>query len=288
MLGGLILAAARGLAGLSVELRDRTLGARHAASLALTAVVLAAVAVGAGWWAWDSTTTLRRTQLDSLPPFVRVAMTSATPVRTLAIARAAGEIRWSLLEGDLPRLGEDERGLPGTVQPQRDLAASVVSRLLSGSADEQLSADLARLGVGYVWLKGSDPDLRTAIGNVPGLGVGTGDEEGATWPVPNSGIAVVEGGGITVTGDGQSVAAGGEHRRIVLAEVADPRWSAGVDGRALSPVVLPDGRQAFELGTQGGVLSYGLSGGSPVWTILQLSGVLVLCVLAAPRLRRRS
>ncbi len=287
MLGGLVLAAARGLAGVSAGLRNRTLGAWHAAAASLAAVVVAAIAVGAGWWAWAGGSGLHRTTFDTVPPFVRVAMTAEAPVRTLAIARTAGEIRWSLLEGDLPRLGEDERGLPGAIEPQRGLVTSVVNRLLSGSADDQLSADLARLGVGYVWLKGSDPDLRTALGNVPGLGVGTGDDDGATWPVPNAALATIEAGGVRPTGDGGTVPAGGEARLLVLAQPSDARWWATVDGRPQQPRTMPDGRQAFELDAGGGVLRYGLRGESPLWPLLQLTGLVVLIVLAGPRVRRR-
>ncbi|MFT4216659.1 MAG: hypothetical protein QM619_05665, partial [Micropruina sp.] len=288
MLGGLVLAAARGLAGVSAGLRNRTLGGWHAAVLGLAVVAIAAVGVGAGWWAWAGTATLHRTASDTLPSFVRVAMTSSTPVRTLAIARSHGEIRWSLLQDDLPRLGDDERGLPGSVEPERGLAASVVNRLLSGSADDQLSADLARLGVGYVWVQGSDPEVRTSLGNVPGLGVGTGDDRGATWPVPDAARATVEAGGVRQpTGDGQAVAAGAESRLLVLAEPADARWRASVDGRPLVARTLPDGRQAFELGAGGGVLRFGLQGESELWPWLQLTGLVLLIVLAGPRVGRR-
>lgn len=287
MLGGLLLAAGRGLSGLTEELRDRILGGWHAAVLVLTAVLLGAITVGSVWWVWDGTTGLQRTRSDNLPAFVRGSMTSALPTRTLAIERTPDEVRWALLEGDLPRLGEDERGLPGSREPQRGLARSVVNRLLSGSADAQLVADLARLGVGHVWLKGSDPDLRTAIGNVPGLGVGTGDENGAVWPVPNAGIATIEGGQNQVTGDGQSAPPGAADRRLVLAQPADQRWQASLDGRSLEPVALPDGRQGFVLGSQGGVLHYRLVGGPPLWPIGQAVAFGVLAILALPLLRGR-
>ncbi len=287
MLGGLVLAAARGLAGLSAGLRRRTLGAWHAAVLGLAAVAVAAVGVGAVWWAWAGTAALQRTTLDALPPFVRVAMTSPTSVRTLAIERADGEIRWSLLQDDLPRLGEDERGLPGTVEPQRGLAVSVVNRLLSGSADDQLSGDLARLGVGYVWLKGADPELRAAIDNVPGLGVGTGEDDDATWPVPGSARAIIQSAGVQPTGDGETVSAGAAGRLLVLAEPADARWWASIDQRPLTSHPLPDGRQAFELGVEGGVLRYGLRDDAGPWPPLQLAGLIVLVILAAPRVRGR-
>ena len=290
MLGGLALAGARGLAGLSAGVRRRTVdGWRRVAVLALAAVLAAGVATGGFWWAWGGTAELRRTTLDGLPSFVRVSMTSEVPTRTLAIERTGGDAGWSwaLLQDDLPRLGQDERGLPGTGGPDGALAASVVYRLLSGSADEQLSADLTRLGVGHVWLRGGEPGLRTAIGNVPGLGVGTGDDQGATWPVPASARAVLVDPQVIPTGTGRTVAAGSAGRHLVLAEPADPRWWATRDGRPLDPVTLPDGRQAFLLGAAGGELRFGLPDRSEVWPRAQLAGLLMLAVLAAPRLRRR-
>ena len=287
MLGGLALAAGNGLTGLAGQLRHRTLGGWHAAVLGLTVLAVAAVGTGTVWWGWQGTAGLQRTESATLPPFVRVAMTSDAPVRTLAIERGADQVSWALLEGDLPRLGEDERGLPGALEPQRGLAASVVNRLLSGSADNELTADLVRLGVGYVWLGGSDAELRTAIGNVPGLGIGTGDDAGATWPVPGGARAVVESAELQATGDGLTIAPGGDYRRLLLAEPADPRWWASVDGSPLTPVTLSDGRQGFELGAATGVLHYGLSGAEPAWPLAQLGALLVLAILAAPRLGRR-
>ena len=87
-------------------------------------------------------------------------MTSRTPVRTLAVTRTAGEIRWAVLAGELPRLGDDERGLPASAEPQRALAASVVNRLLSGSGGAERPA-------GYVpedaWARIAVSASRTAL-----------------------------------------------------------------------------------------------------------------------------
>lgn len=52
-------------------------------------------------------------------------------------------------------------------------------------------------------------------------------------------------------------------------------------------MTLPDGRQAFLLGAAGGELRFGLPDRSEVWPRAQLAGLLMLAVLAAPRLRRR-
>ncbi|MEZ5200249.1 MAG: hypothetical protein R2742_02635 [Micropruina glycogenica] len=261
MVGGPDVGRCTGLSGLAADLRYRTLGGWRAAVLGLTVVVVGAVGLGAAWWAWDGGSALRRTSGDSLPPFVRVAMTSDTPVRTLAIARTSGEVRWALLEGDLPRLGDDERGLPGTIEPQRGLATSVVNRLLSGSADDQLSIDLARLG----------GRLRVVAGQRP-------------RPAHRH---------------RQRARPGGRHRRRRRRHLAgagrrdrcdrrrrghvDRRWSGATCrfahpstgarpalGRAVAShrrrtatgptPALPDGRQAFTLGAESGVLRLQLTG----------------------------
>ena len=120
------------------------------------------------------------------------------------------------------------------------------------------------------------------------LTVDTGDDAGATWPVPGAAIAVIDGEGVTLTGDGQVLPAGSLTRRLVLAQPSDARWRATVDGRPLAPLALPDGRQAFTLGAESGVLRLQLTGGAEAWPWVQLGTLLVLIVLAAPRLRRRS
>ena len=81
--------------------------------------------------------------------------------------------------------------------------------------------------------------------------------------------------------------AGGESRRLVLAEPADARWWATVDGRPLASHPLSDGRQAFDLGAEQGVLHYGLRGDAGPWPPLQAAGLVTLVILASPRVRRR-
>ncbi len=290
MIGGLVLAAAVGLDGLGAELRGRSLGARHVAALALMATAVAAVATASVWWVLAGQTGLSRGPVGGLPAFVREAQVSATPGRTFALQVAGDSVGWSLVEGDFPRLGDSERGLVVSGDARAmDTAASVAARLVSGAADEDLAEDLVRLGVSHLWLGGGGPELRTRIGNVPGLGVGTGDAAQMVWPVPDSGLVVVESAdGRTVVGDGSDLAAGPEGRRLVLSQPVDPRWEATAGGVRLDPVAMPDGRQAFDLGTRGGQLELDLVADPSWWAWLQLVGLLALAVLAAPGVRRKA
>ncbi len=286
MIGGLTLAAAIGLDGLGSELTGRSLGLAHFGSLALTVVLAAASALAVGWWAWEGQTGLVRHQVGALPPFVRNAQVDATPGRTLALAMRSGEVTWALLEDDLPRLGDAERGLAAGGAPwASELAGDVADRLVSGSADDELVPDLRLLGVSHVWATGFDAGARTAISNTPGLGTGTGDDAGATWPVPDSARAViVDGATVTATGDGADVASGTAARSLQLAEPADPRWTAQVGGQPLTPASAADQRQSFQLGAASGRLQLELAQGSLWWVWSQLAGLVMLVLLALPGL----
>lgn len=289
MVAALVIAGATGLDGLGAELSRRALGTRHLLALGLTILTVGAAALAAGWWAWDGQTRVHRETVGNLPAFVRNAQTGPAPSRTLAIELAGGDVRWALLEDDLPRLGDAERGIAAGGDPEfLGLAASVATRLVTGSADDQLVPDLTKLGVGNVWLRGSDADVRTAISNVPGLGTGTGDDAGATWPVPGSARAVVVDGQVrTPVGDGSQLAAGSAARTLVLAEPDDPRWHVTHAGLPLAATPGRDGRPTFTLPAEAGPLGVELDAGSRWWAWAQLAGLLVLIALSLPGLRRR-
>ena len=290
MVGALVLAAAVGLDGVGPELKGRSLGIRHLATLGLVVAVVAALILAGGWWAvWGQSQLVRR-EVGSLPAFVHNAQLSDTPGRTLALWGEAGAIAWSLIQDDFPRFGQVEGGLVFAGDPQATTrTASVVSRLAAGSGDDQLLPDLVSLGVSHIWLSGGEADLRIAIGNVPGLGAGTGDSEAMVWGVPDSGrFVVVSERGREVVGPLAVVPAGPADRRLILAEPADPRWQATLDGVELPRVTLADGRQAFELDAAGGSLEVLFVDTSPWWAWVQLAGLAALVVLAAPGLKRRS
>jgi len=214
---------------------------------------------------------------------------SAIPSRTLALVADGGQVRWALLEGDFARLGDAERGIAFGGDPAaKQLAASVAARLIGDSADDQLLPDLVSLGVSHVTLAGADALQRRALNNVPGLGLGTGDEAQYVWPVPDAAIAVlVTASGRQEVGNGTVIPPGPPDRLLQLAEPPDPRWEMRVGDAVLAQVAISGPGTAFSVGAAGGTLSYHLAGGSRWWAWAQLAGLLVLTVLAAPSVRRR-
>lgn len=287
---GLILATIAGMDGVVAELTAHALGLRHFAMLTLAVVAGVAVLAGAGWWVIGGQVGLGRAPAATVPAFVHDAQVSSTPGRTLAMVADQGSVRWALVEGNFSRLGDSERGLAfGGDQDARALAASVVTRLVGDTADDQILPDLVRLGVSHVTLSGGEASQRISISNTPGLGAGTGTDAEFVWSVPDSGIAVVaSSSGRTAVGNGVAVAPGAADRVLQLAEPADPRWSVTVGGQSLSPAADGAPGTDYTLGAASGTLRYHLTGVWPWWAWLQLAGLLVLAVLAAPSVRRRT
>jgi hypothetical protein len=285
----LVVAGARGLGGVTSELADKALGLRHIGLLALALATASALLAGTGWWLLAGQLGLTRAPAETVPTFVADAQVSVTPGRTLTMDADTDRVGWALSEGHFARLGDSERGLAFGGDPgAKALAASVVTRLVGESADEAIVVDLAKLGVSYVTLRGGEASQRISINNTPGLGLGTGTDAQFVWPVPTSAIAaVVDNGHTTITGNGEQVAPGGAGRLLRLSVPADPRWVVEVGGQRLEQVPDEGPGLTYQLGSASGTLRYHLAAVDPWWAWLQLAGLAVLALLAAPSVRRR-
>ncbi|WP_256214306.1 glycosyltransferase [Arthrobacter sp. ov118] len=171
-------------------------------------------------------------------------------------------------------------GEPGqeTVRDDDAVAGSlrrVVATIVAGEGVDP-RADLERLGVGFVVLRIADSGAELTASRmdaVPGL-VAVG-QTGSGWlwrvsPLDGPGIKasdvahrvrVVDGSGATLgllpseeVSAAGSIPAGPEGRLVVLADRADPGWSAWLDGRRLTSTT-SGWAQAFTLPAQGGQLS---------------------------------
>lgn len=289
LVAALVLAAVSGLHDIGAELSDAGLGLRHLGVLTLVVLAAGSLVIASGWWMLAGQTGLSREPVGTVPAFVQNEQVSQTPGRTLVMVSDGGSVRWALVEGDFSRLGDAERGLAyGGSAAAKALAASVVSRLVGDTADEQIVPDLVRLGVSNVALDGGEGTQRLAINNTPGLGLGTGTAQHFVWPVPQSGIAtVVDAESRMVTGDGQVIPDGGADRSLQLAQPADPRWHVAVAGTPVKAVATTPPGTAFAIGTHGGTLTLKLVPDGYWWAWVQLAGLVLLAVLAAPSVRRR-
>nr|NLI49600.1 glycosyltransferase family 2 protein [Propionibacterium sp.] len=280
LVGALLWSAAVGLDGLRAEIASRGFGRRHAAVYATAVVAVLSIAVGAGWWLVAGAGGLERRSEAAVPAFIRKDA-AAGASRILALAFEGDRVGWGLLEDDLPRLGDGERGLAFGGSPEAAaLAGSVAHRLAIGSGDERIVPDLHRLGVGHLWVTGASSEQRAAISNAPGLGVGSADEQGANWVVPGSGRLVLLTDGQRTKLDPAAPIPPGPAGRVLV--VAEPGAWASVAGSALERVADVDGSPAFAVPAEGGPLATVPGRGFPAWVLLQGLGLLALLALAAP------
>ncbi len=205
-------------------------------------------------------------------------------------------------------------GAPGqeTVRDDDAVAASlrnVVATIVAGEGVDP-RGELEQLGVGFVVLRVADSASELTASRmdaVPGL-VAVG-QTGTGWlwrvsPLDRPGIKasdvahrvrVVDGTGATVgllaaeeVSAGGTIPAGPEGRLVVLADRADPGWSAWLDGRRLTSTT-SGWAQAFTLPAQGGQLSIRYE--AP-WAVLigiaQAVMIGLTVLLAVPMPARRS
>lgn len=283
MAGALIWAAVLGLDGLRESIAESTFDRRHALVYAVALLACGAVAIGSGWWVALGHAELERRGGSSVPTFIRKDA-ARDSCRIVTLDLRGDHVSWNLLEGDFGRLGDAERGLAfGGSQDGTATAQSVVHRLAQGSADERIVSDLQSLGVCYLWVTGASPDQRVSISNVPGLGVGAADADGASWIVPDSGrLVLVSGEQTTRVDPGSSVPAGGAGRVLLVADPTSPALAVRI-GEALA-TRLPDvaGRAAFAVPDAGGAVTLNREGGVPWWAGVQAALLIALLALAAP------
>jgi len=243
--------------------------------------------------------------------------------RTLVIsARENGTFAASLMRGAGTRLdalsavasARPIEGAPGeeTVREDDAVAASLrgtVATIVAGQGVDP-RAQLEQFGVGFVVLEATDTSAQLTASRmdaVPGLVAVGQTDVGWLWRItplnqtPDKAadvahrVRIVDGAGTTlglvpsdaVTAEA-AVPAGPEGRLVVLAERADPGWSAWLDGRRLTATT-SDWAQAFTLPAQGGRLSIRYDNPWSPWTgIVQAVVIGLTVLLAIPMPARRT
>ena len=204
-------------------------------------------------------------------------------------------------------------GSPGqeTVRDDDPVVASVrgvVATIVAGRGVDP-RADLERLGVGFVVLRSADTAAQLTASRmdaVPGLVAVGKTDVGWLWrisplnqPVIQAAdvahrVRIVDAAGATVglvpsrpvSADAE-VPAGPDGRLVVLAERADPNWSAWLDGRRLTATT-SGWAQAFTLPAEGGQLSVRYEAPWAFWVGVTQAVILGLtALLAIPMPARR-
>jgi len=235
--------------------------------------------------------------------------------RTLVLsAKEDGTFAAALMRGDGTRLDElsaiasarTVTGDPGQEKIRDDDAVAatlrgVVATIAAGQGVDP-RRQLEQLGVGFVVLEARDSSAELTASRmdaVPGLvAIGQTDvgwlwrisplnEKAATAADVAHRARIVNAAGATVgllpagvVSADTAVPAGPEGRLVVLADRADPGWSAWLDGRRLTATT-SDWAQAFTLPAQGGQLSIRYENPWALWTGIMQAVVIGLTILLA-------
>jgi GT2 family glycosyltransferase len=303
----MIAAAAIAVDGLRARMAGSsfTLGQPLAAVVGVLAI-LAPVAT-AGFYAVGLQQAISKSPASQVPAFVAADSESAQAPRTLVIDDdSAGRVRYSLLTGPGPLLGDAETSPPQEVWAQID---PYVAAMASGRGGDEMAA-LAGYGIRYVVLSpGSSRELIPTLDGEPGLRRLSSSKGEVLWRVAGttSRARVVEGDkqtpiGLapdgTVTADpyiAQAMPDGEGERVLVTGAQQDGGWQAySTDaqgnrqdlGGVAGPGVM-EWAQGFSVpgGTPKVTVSYDGRSRS-LWMWFELIVLFVLVVLALPERRR--
>ncbi|HEX6196264.1 MAG TPA: glycosyltransferase family 2 protein [Jiangellaceae bacterium] len=316
--GGLITATMLGAAGIRHRLRTSSFGFRQPLAVALVMIAGVTPVVAAGWWVWQgSADPVDRGDPALVPAYAADESTRENRVRTLVLDRHEdGRVTYALVRDAGPTLGiaelgsgrvEDsgaETGTPADSDTQAVEGEShevgtaleaLVSDLVSGRGGAD-AGGLADFAAQYVYLAPpADPGLAEILDTVSGLRRASAPDGGAMWrfDIDVSRVRVVGGpdgdtpvpsGPVDASG---TIPPGPAGRTVVISELADPGWTATLDGERLTPAVHEEWAQAFTLPESGGnlVVTYDVSERHE-WLWIQLGALVLAFVLALPGMRR--
>jgi hypothetical protein len=314
---GLLLAAAAGASGIVGD-KQASRGGRSwrlgTAAVAVTVLLIGPLLGGAWgvWQRWELSDVRRLSEL----PVASIAAAEASGqfgTYTLTIQNVAGALEWEVIRG-AGRQNSDPEGLLGARQVDGwpgqatgpDAAAQAMNAAVAAMAARNAGAsslDLASWGIGFVTVPAADAALAAAMDATPGLSRVTDSDSRIVWRVSpadleidgrtcdwagrlhvvdrGQAVALASGAGTTIRTD---LPDGGEGRRLILAERADPGWRATLNGRALKAVAGDGWYQEFELPAGSGRLK--IWHPEHWWLGLGQAAGLILALLVALPIRR--
>ncbi|TQN30427.1 GT2 family glycosyltransferase [Haloactinospora alba] len=269
----------------------RRVFAAVAALLALSTPVSAAVV-----WTVEGAQTLDGDAPAAIPGFLPSLSDDGTQPRTLVLSPSPDDtVRYSVLRGREPRLGEEQIPADEEAGKALDTAVSELSAGVGGDGAERLTD----VGIGFVLLPrpdiGTDADVTMVdtMDGVPGLSRMMLTDEFGLWRTDDpAGRLRVTGDGdprVLETGPGEGTAKvpdGSGDRTLILAEPAADGWTATLDGRELEPGATSSGMRTFDLPASGGRLELSHDDTErSLWLLVQGALFATVAVLALPGMR---
>ncbi|MCX6433399.1 MAG: hypothetical protein NTX29_11620 [Actinobacteria bacterium] len=303
----LITMAAVAVDGLRSRLGGSSFTLGQPLALVVAIVALLAPILSAAWFSMGMASVVVKLPASAVPAFVAADAEGAQAPRTLMLTDdEAGRVRYSLLNGPGPELGDAETGPPASAWLALD---PYVAAMTSGRGGDEIEA-LAGYGIRYVLLaQGASNELVPTLDGEPGLRRLSSSAGEVLWRVAGvtsrarllaDGKAVPLGVAAdgTVTADpylDQALPDGAGDRVLVSGAAADAGWHAVTTDASgavsdLTPVAGPgvlDWSQSFTVPDGAAQVRVSFDDTSRSrWLWLQLLVLLALVVMALPERRR--
>ncbi len=299
--------------GLRTDLSERSFGLKHVSLLSATAAACLAPLALAGLWSEASLSdrgnayasrALTPAPESPIPAVARTDQTGPDRSRVLVLRPADDGIRATLLRGPGSQLHETSMAASLSSRSDDRAAAALASAVASlGGNSESFARNAAAHAVSVVLVPQGRGDataaartLMSQLGAAPGLEYVTSNASGTFWRVrpakqATSRLRVEAGGASTPLASGVASAQADvpqseTARLLVLAERADPGWTATLNGRGL-PRTGRGWQQAWRLPEDGGTVAVSFEGAWGAMTALGQAAILFAALVVALPLRRR-
>ena len=200
----------------------------------VTSTLVLLAAVGLGSWGIVGFQGPAGPSNSQLPGYVHDVMSSTRATRVLMLQTSTdGGLDWNVVDARQPRWGTGERKLAGDFAED---FGRLVQSLGAAEVPEDLGERLRTLGVSHIYMGGFGEEDLASVGNAPGLTRAAVRDDEVLWTVGGrpSRLRLV-GSSASAPVIDVPVAASDSPRHLMLAEAADPRWWASIDGVELQP-----------------------------------------------------
>jgi len=282
---GALVAAVAAVLRAAVALTARDLISRIGGGLVMAAALSAPALAGVLWVAGGARGPLQEVSDETVPGFID----GPTAPRTLVLSRdGTGRVGYTVLRGAEPGLGDAETPADPAARRRMD---ALVAALAAGHGD---GAALTRMGVQYILVPRPAQDPTAAVLDASsGLTRLSRTDEFGIWRLlsPSGRLLLIEGGRITPLPAGRVEAAvrippGGGSRTLLLAEPADGKWRATLDGARLPGRRVDGWALAYDIPPSGGRFELRRDMRlRHIWVTVQGGAVLVVAALALPGAR---
>ncbi|MDR1386548.1 MAG: glycosyltransferase family 2 protein [Propionibacteriaceae bacterium] len=275
----------------STSLARRDFGVAQALVGVVSMLLTGATLVSLAWWVVGGMTGLTRGDSAATPLYL-AQNERATGASSLIVDQAQPTPAWALRSDGRATWGQGETRTGALASPTGwEWAQQAVAQIVAGRYDEDLTAHLVTLGVGYIAVIEPLPDTVAALDASVGLRRSSNEDGTVVWALvdlPTRTQVIGSDGAVLSLTPSDEVATTAPETRLALSLPVDPDLRVTVGGVRLEPVESVDWRATYDLGQAVGLVEVRQPVPDQWWRWIQLAGGFLVVLFALPSLHFRA